>query len=152
MYQEPSDERLKKFQAFHRIKFPVSFVELIKRANGAKFQNENVTCGGESRLVERLLCLLDHPRSTPIAGQYEISVVIAQIEERLTDDDEQMGTTLIPFAVLFGGDFLCLDYRGGKVEPSVVLWDHEESDELEPVTYDVSRSFDEFLKSNFVDL
>ena len=105
----------------------------------------NIEVDGHSRLVERFLCLLDDPRNDLINGQYEISVVIAQIEDRLTDDEDQVGATLIPFAVLFGGDFLCIDFRLNRSTPTVVLWDHEESDELDPVTYQVADTFNEFL-------
>ncbi|MEI5907423.1 hypothetical protein WAK64_10175 [Bacillus spongiae] len=36
-------------------------------------------------------------------------------------------------AVLFAGDFLCLDYRESRNNPKVCEWDHEISAELEPV-------------------
>lgn len=150
-YRAPSDERLEKFQDFHRIELPECFVKLIKRANGAQLSNESINCEGQDRLIERLLCILDDPKIDPEAGQYEISVVIAQIEDRLTDNEDQLGTVIVPFAVLFGGDFLCLDYRGNRKNPSVVLWDHEESDELDPVTYDVTDSMEELVKRNFLD-
>lgn len=89
--------------------------------------------------------MLDDLRSETIQGQYETSVVIAQIEDRLTDDEDQIGTSVIPFAALFGGDFLCLDFRGSSTSPSIVLWSHDESDELDPVTYKVVDSFGGFL-------
>ncbi|EFI82832.1 SMI1/KNR4 family protein [Listeria grayi] len=48
-------------------------------------------------------------------------------------------------AVLFAGDFLCLDFRESEEKPKTVVWNHEESNELEPVFYHVANSFDEFM-------
>nr|WP_269431742.1 SMI1/KNR4 family protein [Bacillus sp. JCM 19034] len=48
-------------------------------------------------------------------------------------------------AVLFAGDFVCLDYRNNVEEPIVCVWNHEESSDLNPITYIVSNSFEEFL-------
>lgn len=90
--------------------------------------------------------MLDDPKAEPVIGQYDIGVVIAQIEDRLTDDEDLVGTNLIPFASVFGGDFLCLDFRTLPSQPSVVLWDHNESDELEPVTFHVTDTFENFIE------
>ncbi|MFM2479672.1 SMI1/KNR4 family protein [Celerinatantimonas sp. MCCC 1A17872] len=147
----PSQERIKQFQTFHRIELPECFVHLMQRSNGAILQDEFIKCEEQDRVVERLLCILDCSSSNSETDQYEISVVIAQIEDRLTDDEDQLGTVIIPFAVLFGGDFICLDYRNNNKSPSIVLWDHEESEEFDPVTYHVMDSMEELLKHNFLD-
>ncbi|WP_231619529.1 SMI1/KNR4 family protein [Fictibacillus sp. 5RED26] len=52
---------------------------------------------------------------------------------------------MLPVAALYAGDFVCLDYRNNVREPIVCVWNHEESSELNPVTYKVSDSFEEFL-------
>lgn len=142
----PSDKRISEFELFHKIKLPESYVDFIKKFNGAIPNELIIKCDGQDRLVEKFLCLLEDPTSEPIQGQYDISVVIAQIEDRLTDDEDQIGSKIIPFAVVFGGDFLCMDFRNSKDNPSVILWDHVESDELSPVTYIAADSIDDFLK------
>lgn len=79
-------------------------------------------------------------------GYYDIGVVRTQLDERVVFDENVVGTELLPIAVLYAGDFVCLDYRhhrGG--EPAVCVWDHEVSSELNPVTYRVSSSFEGFL-------
>ncbi|TCI04926.1 SMI1/KNR4 family protein [Corallincola luteus] len=141
----PSAKRVKEFESFHRVKLPMEFIDFINSSNGGRPNKLVIEADSEDRLIEQFLCLLDDPRNEAVHGQYEISVVIAQIEDRLTDDEEQIGTTLIPFAAIFGGDFLCMDFRQQKDDPSIVLWDHNESDELEPVTYSVADSMGAFL-------
>lgn len=77
---------------------------------------------------------------------YDIGVVRTQLDERIVFDENVVGTELLPIAVLYAGDFVCLDYRhhrGG--EPAVCVWDHEASSELNPVTHRVNSSFVGFL-------
>ena len=95
-------------------------------------------------VIDRLLCILK------VTGErddefYDIGVVRTQLEERIVWDEDLVGTELLPIAVLFAGDFVCLDYRNNGKEPSVCVWNHEESADLEPVTYFTSNSFEEFL-------
>ncbi len=61
---------------------------------------------------------------------------------------ELVGYEIIPFAVLFAGDLLCLDYRESET-PSVCVWFHEESEEWNPVTEKVADSFSEFMDMPF---
>lgn len=67
-------------------------------------------------------------------GQYDISnisVVLTQIDERLTDNPDTLGGELIPIAILFAGDFVCLDYRKSS-KPSICIWFHEKSEVFAP--------------------
>ncbi|OSY05419.1 hypothetical protein BTJ48_03984 [Bacillus mycoides] len=76
---------------------------------------------------------------------FDIDVTWTQLDERLTDDGDLLGVALLPIAVLFVGDFLCLDFRESKNNPKVCVWDHENSAELEPVSYHIADTFDEFM-------
>lgn len=60
-----------------------------------------------------------------------------------------MATIRIKSAIgsIFAGDFVCLDFRRNKENPSVCVWSHEESGEFEPVLYKVADNFTEFLES-----
>ena len=57
-----------------------------------------------------------------------------------------MGLQLIPIVALFGGDFICLDYTKSKENPSICIWYHEASYELDPAVEFVANNFTEFLK------
>ncbi|MDW4510740.1 SMI1/KNR4 family protein [Priestia megaterium] len=52
---------------------------------------------------------------------YDIGVVRTQFDERIVFDENLVGTELLPIAVLFAGDFVCLDYRGSRDNPSVCV-------------------------------
>lgn len=95
-------------------------------------------------LIDRFLCILK------VTGErddeyYDIGVVRTQLDERIVFDEDLVGTELLPIAVLYAGDFICLDYRNNVEEPIVCVWNHEESLDLNPVTYIVSNNFEEFL-------
>lgn len=136
------------FESFYKIKLPESFLRFFENHHGAIPEKFIININGQDRVIERFLCLLENPSNEAIQGQYDIGVVITQIEDRLTDDEDMIGANIIPFASVFGGDFLCMDFRGSSEDPAIVLWDHNESDELEPITYTVNNTASGF----FVDL
>lgn len=91
------------------------------------------------------MCILDDIENNS-KGNYDIDVVFSQIGERLTDNEDLLGAEVLPIASVFGGDFVCLDFRTDKNNPSVCLWSHEESGDFKPVTYNVADNLTEFLK------
>ncbi|EKY5046501.1 SMI1/KNR4 family protein, partial [Listeria monocytogenes] len=94
--------------------------------------------------IDRFLCFLKTPRDNEL-GMYDIDVTLTQLEDRLTDNEDLIGVDILPIAVLFAGDFVCLDFRKDRNNPNVVVWNHEESAELEPVTYFVTNTFSDFV-------
>lgn len=141
----PNDEVISSFEEYCRIELPEEYKKFLKVNNGAIPYTNSFNHEGRDYLIERFLCLLESPESDEIYGWYDLEVVLSQIDTRLTDDENLVGANVIPFAALFAGDFVCLDFRENE-KPSVSVWFHEESDELKPVTIKVAESFDEFLK------
>lgn len=80
-------------------------------------------------------------------GEYDIDVTLTRIEERLTDNADLVGVDLLPIAILFAGDYLCLDYRESKDIPKLCVWNHEESRELGPVVYFAVSSFEDLINN-----
>ena len=76
---------------------------------------------------------------------YDIGVVSTQLEGRIVFDEDNVGMQLIPIAALFGGDFVCLNYVKETENPSICIWYHEESYELEPAIEFLANNFIEFL-------
>ncbi|KEZ52455.1 SMI1/KNR4 family protein [Metabacillus indicus] len=140
----PTDELIKKHEKFWRLKLPESFLRFIKENNGAEIDDGTFEYSNRGYAVERFLCMLDDIEDNP-NGIYDIDVVFTQIGERLTDNEDLLGAEVLPIASIFAGDFVCLDYRADKNNPSVCIWSHEESGEFDPVTYKVADSFSEFL-------
>ncbi|MGD7048810.1 SMI1/KNR4 family protein [Rossellomorea marisflavi] len=141
----PNDLLLQDKEGKWRISLPDAYKDFIKRFNGVKPLDDCFTCNDRLYMIDRFLCIM---RVTGESEEeyYDIGVVRTQLDERIVFDENVMGTELLPIAVLYAGDFVCLDYRhhrGG--EPAVCVWDHEASSELNPVTYRVSSSFEGFL-------
>ena len=141
----PSEELIKKHESFWRLKLPDTFLDFIKMYNGVEVEGATFVCENRSYVIERFLCILDDIENNP-QGIYDIDVVISQIEERLTDNEDLLGTEVLPIASLFAGDFVCLDFRENKESPSVCVWSHEESGEFEPLFYKIVDNFTEFLE------
>lgn len=144
VYPLPDDTLIAEKEKKWRIKLPDSYKQFIKKYNGATPIKDSFLCNNHSYAIDRFLCILK------VTGErddefYDIGVVKTQLEERIVSDEDLVGTELLPIAVLFAGDFICLDYRNNDNEPFVCVWNHEESSDLDPVTYFTSESFEDFL-------
>ncbi|ETT30265.1 SMI1/KNR4 family protein [Paenibacillus sp. FSL P4-0338] len=145
IYPLPDDVLLTEKENKWRIKLPDEYKEFIKICNGASPVKASFRCNNHSYTIDRFLCILK------VIGEsddefYDIGVVRTQLDERIVADENLVGTELLPIAALFAGDFVCLDYSNtDKTEPAVCVWNHEESSDLDPVTYFTSNTFDEFL-------
>jgi len=140
----PSDELLDLFENSLRIKLPELYRKFIKENNGVTPITNVFTHNEYDYVVERFLCILEDSESDEINGWYDIEVIITQIGERLTDNEDLIGMNVVPIAALFAGDFICLDFRE-REDPAVVVWYHEESDEFSPVTKEVAQDISEFF-------
>jgi hypothetical protein len=142
----PSPERLAHLQDFFGQRFPAAYVDFLARANGAKPARNEVTGGGRPFVIERFLPILDDYKSDERNGWADVAVVSSQLDARLATDPDDTRIDVVPIAALFAGDFLVLDYRGARGEPSVGVWDHEASDDFAPVVTPVADSFSSFEK------
>lgn len=140
----PSDELLDVVENSLRVSFPEPFREFIKKNNGVVPITNVFSHNQHQYVIERFLCLLEDSESDELNGWYDIEVTIAQIGERLTDNEDLIGMNVVPIAVLFAGDFVCLDFRETE-DPTVVVWYHEESGEFSPVTKTVAQNISEFF-------
>jgi hypothetical protein len=146
VFPGPSNERLQRIESGYGVELPASYRAFLHEFNGAVFDDGvEFPAMGRLRLLERFLPIFERPREEGAVGWYDVTVVLSQIDDRLIDDAELVGTNILPIAELFAGDFVCLDYRGGKAEPVVVAWDHELSSERCPVVAKIADSFSDFL-------
>lgn len=142
----PSDALLDVVEKSLRIFFPESYRQFIKENNGVVPITNVFSHNQHQYNIERFLCILEESELDEINGWYDIEVIIMQIGESLTDNEELIGMNVVPIASLFAGDFVCLDFRIDSINPSVCVWSREESGEFEPVVYKITDSFPEFLK------
>src|ERR1700722_12614400 len=140
----PTDGRIQWFETTYRVKLPGDYVEALKSGNGAIPSRKAFRQKNRQRMIERMLCLLPNPKNDQVNGWYDLTVVISQLDARLIDDENLVGMNVIPFAVLFAGDYVCLDFRGGPNAPVIAVWEHERSDEFQPILETVAPSFTAF--------
>lgn len=121
------------------LRFPADYLALMRRSNGGIPKSRVFTVGGNDRMVDRVLSFVPDYRTNKNFGWYDVGVVWTQVEDRL-------GEGVVPFASLFAGDLLCFDFRKNHERPSVVVWDHEQSDTGDPVTRTAAESFEGFVR------
>lgn len=140
----PSKRLFRKFDEFYEVVLPEEYKSFLEKNNGAIPITNVFSHGGREYLVERFLCLLEDPNKYEIEGNYEIRVVMAQLDGRIIEDGDSTAWPIVPIAALFAGDFVCLDFRNSNI-PSVAVWFHEESDELSPVTVKIAKNVNQFF-------
>jgi len=144
IYPLPTDALLQEREVAWRVKMPDDYKEFIMRKNGFRLSKNLYSLTNRSFLIERFLCILENTKDNPL-GMYDIDVVMSQLDERLFVHEDILGFELIPIAALFGGDFVCLNYVEDSEKPSICIWYHEESYELEPAIEFLANNFTEFL-------
>lgn len=140
----PPQVRIERLEESFERPLPPSFVAFVRAHNGARLANPELPPAYDGKVIERFLPIVSDPAVDP-HGWADIAVVASQLDARLAPSEDSRGFELVPFAALFGGDFLVLDYRGERREPAVSIWYHETSEEFAPDVRRVAESFDEFL-------
>lgn len=140
----PTDDLLHEKEVAWKVQLPDDYKEFIKNENGLIPSKRYFHFGNNEKVIERFLAIL------AISGEkaeeaYDIGVVSTQLEGRIVFDEDYVGMQLIPIAALFGGDFVCLNYIEDPKNPSMCIWYHEESYELDPAIEFVANNFTEFL-------
>lgn len=140
----PTDALLHEREVAWRVKLPDDYKEFIKSENGLIPSKRYFHFRNNEKVIDRFLAIL------AVSGEkaeeaYDIGVVSTQLEGRIVFDEDYVGMQLIPIAALFGGDFVCLKYIEDPENPSICIWYHEESYELEPAIEFLANNFTEFL-------
>lgn len=139
-------ERIKKVEEYSNIKFPSSYIGFIQNYNAGVPVTNEFEFDNHLYAVERFLGFVNDYK-TSVLGEYDVAVVLSQIDTRLTDNPDLVDDEVIPIAMLFAGDYVCLDFRNNRTTPEVCIWYHEESEEFFPVTSKIAESFEEFVET-----
>lgn len=140
----PDKGLIQEYEEYWRIKLPKDYLDFIRKYNGVEVDNAEFKYGSRVYMIERFLCILQNYQDNPM-GMYDIGVVESQIGERLTNNKDLIGVEILPIAVIFAGDFICLDFRKDKMSPSVCVWSHEESSDFDPTLYTIADNFTDFI-------
>jgi len=141
----PDDDFVTESEQELHVVFPEDYRDFVKRFGGGKPVLRSFVASGHEWAIDRFLCLLENYADNP-CGDYDIGVVWSELFDRMTDAPDSVGASMVPIAVLFASDFVCLDYRTSRERPAVVVWLHEESDEWAPVICPVASTFTDFLQ------
>ena len=144
IYPLPTDALLHEIEVAWKVRLPDDYKEFIKNENGLMPSKRYFHFGDNEKVIDRFLAILAISGEKP-EEVYDIGVVSTQLEGRIVFDEDYVGMQLIPIAALFGGDFVCLNYVKDSENPSICIWYHEESYELEPAIELVANNFAEFL-------
>ena len=144
IYPLPNDALLHEIEVAWKVRLPDDYKEFIKNENGLIPSKRYFHFGDNEKVIDRFLAILAISGEKP-EEVYDIGVVSTQLEGRIVFDEDYVGMQLIPIAALFGGDFVCLNYVKDSENPSICIWYHEESYELEPAIELVANNFAEFL-------
>ena len=144
IYPLPTNVLLQEREVAWRVKLPDDYKEFIKKENGVIPSKRYFHFENNEKVIDRFLAIL------AISGEkteedYDIGVVSTQLEGCIVFDEDNVGMQLIPIVALYGGDFLCLNYLEDTENPSICIWYHEESYELEPAIEFLANNFTEFL-------
>ena len=143
IYPLPTDALLQEREVAWKVQLPEDYKKFIKNENGLIPSKRYFHFGNNEKVIDRFLAILAISGEKP-EEVYVIGVVSTQLEGRIVFDEDYVGMQLIPIAALFGGDFLCLNYIEDPANPSICIWHHEESYELEPAIEFVANNFTEF--------
>src|SRR5262249_53716607 len=99
------------------VKFPTDYRECVRVNHGGHPESRNFTVRGTTTSWGSCLAVL---LSLDWRRPENVWSVLAGLAV-----DEQLPDGLFPIAEDGGGDFLCLDFRGGSAAPTVVYWAHE---------------------------
>ncbi len=144
----PSEEDIAAFEKGWRVHLPQDHRQFLKDNGGGLPVRKSFIAAGREWVVDRFLAIISDYHDNPL-GDYDISVNLSQLNDRMGEDPDGLGAEMVPVAVLFAGDYICLDFRVKQLPeeavPSVIIWLHEESEYLAPATLYVADSFTEFL-------
>jgi SMI1-KNR4 cell-wall len=140
----PSRQYILQSQRNLNVIYPIDYLAFLTQDNGGVPINRCFDTAQNAKVIDRFLPQMDDPNSDD-NGYYDVGVVRSQIFDRLSDDPDQIGAKLVPIVALEFGDMVCLDFRKSPKAPTIVVWDHEQSEEFKPVTEKVADSFTEFL-------
>ncbi len=141
----PTSLELKDFNEEYEIELPNDYCNFLEIGNCGVPIKKVFNHKSNELLILRFLCVVDDNDLFPEICDFDIGVVMAQIEDRLTNDENKTGADILPIAYLFGGDFVCLDFRQDPVNPNIVYWDHNQSAPISPYTENITDNFTNFL-------
>ncbi|QWI47060.1 SMI1/KNR4 family protein [Bacillus mycoides] len=131
--KEITDENIQKVEQYFNIKFPMDFVECVKKYDSGYPRPKIFDVPGQGENVFSKLLTFDLESRNSIIQVYD-------------DIKDRLANKVYPFGKDSFGNHLCFDYRSNPESPTVVFWEHEEEN-IEEAIYPVCSTFTELLTS-----
>lgn len=131
--KEITDKNIQRVEQYFNIKFPMDFVECVKKYDSGYPRPKIFDVPGQDENVFSKLLTFD------FESRHSITQVYDDIKDRLAN-------RVYPFGKDSFGNHLCFDYRSNPESPTVVFWDHEEEN-IEEAIYPVCSTFTDLLNS-----
>lgn len=128
-----TDENTQKVEQYFNIKFPMDFVECVKKYNSGYPGPKIFYLHGQDENVFSKLLTFDLESRNSIIQVYD-------------DIKDRLANKVYPFGKDSFGNHLCFDYHSNPESPTVVCWEHEEEN-IEEAIYPVCSTFTELLAS-----
>ncbi len=140
-------EEIKTNENWFRVELPQDYIDYILDDSKLIFEKKCIKYGTDKyeASIQSFLFHSDDYEEYEHLEDYDIGVVISQIDSRICEGNNSVGFKIIPFLALDGGDFICFDFREDENNPIIVRWDHEISEEFSPYVLHVANSFTEFV-------
>ena len=133
-----SQNQISDFENILGINLPNDFKEVVKNQDGASPNHPALDfCGMKEKVFSGLIPLLE-------PNYYSASIV-----ETINSYEIPFPEGIIPFGQDPFGNLYCFDYRG-KVEPTIVYWDHEAEMSYEFQFCLVADTFSAFLNKLYI--
>ncbi|WP_044783808.1 SMI1/KNR4 family protein [Bacillus thuringiensis] len=130
--KEITDEHIQQIEQYLDVKFPIDFIECVKKYDGGYPRPKIFDIPNQDENVFSKRLTFDLESRNSIIQVYE------DAKDRLIDK-------VYPFGKNSFGNHLCFDYQNNPESPTIVFLDHEE--EMEKAIYSVCSSFTELLNS-----
>lgn len=141
----PNNLLIEQKEKIWHVNLPISYKNFIKKYNGGIPQENSFDFEGKKYIITRFLVIIKDITMNDL-GWYDIGTVESQIGERLTDNVDLIGMDMVPIVELFGGNYVCLDFRQSEYCVGISLWIYDESGDFVPVTKKIADNFEGFLE------
>lgn len=117
-WDEPvTENEIKMVEEKFEVKFPLDYVEVAMKYNGAHVSPELFQVEGKEKVFGTLLTYDNEDDEN--------------ILEVFNDYKDTLPEKIIPFAFDPSGNLICFDYKNHEENPIVVFWEHENAGEKE---------------------
>lgn len=137
-----TDAAISLLQNSNGVRLPAEYIALLKVHNGGHLEGCGLEHGGVRLELDLLLSVGDPTAETQ---EWEVDVVVTRLGVLLADDPGRVGTLLLPIISVGWDDYVCLDFRRNRFEPTVVLFDLAGSKEWAPKVTELAPTFPEFI-------